>query len=153
MTTTEPFLCTQSLLQDWSHCRLKNSIRKLKKKPEIILCIFWDHYGVKLTTNYPQSSQNTKLPNNILGNRFQQYMTDDMIIYMWEPKHSIKRLLELIREWQGSKHKISEDKSIAFASTNNSMVKNKLVRTMWFKRVGKKIKLLATNLTKEARDL
>lgn len=58
---------------------------------------------------------------------------DNMILYIEESKDSIKRLLELIREFGKSKgYKINECKLMALVYTNNSMTEKELLRTISF---------------------
>ena len=48
---------------------------------------------------------------------------DDMIIYIENPKHSTRRLLELINEYSKfTGYKINTEKSLAFLYTNNEKI-------------------------------
>ena len=53
--------------------------------------------------------------------------SDDMILYIENPKHSIRKLLELISEFSKvAGYKINTQKSLAFLYTNNENQKEKL---------------------------
>ena len=55
-------------------------------------------------------------------------MTDDMILYIENPKDSIRKLLELISEFSKvAGYKINTQKSLAFLYTNNVNQKEKLI--------------------------
>ena len=53
--------------------------------------------------------------------------TDDMIVYIENPKDSIRKLLELINEYSKvAGYNINTQKSFAFLYTNNEKVEKKL---------------------------
>ena len=74
---------------------------------------------------------------------------DDMILYIENPKDSIKKLLELISELG---YKINTQKSLAFLYTNNEISKREIKETIPFTTVTKRIKYLGINLPKKAID-
>ena len=77
---------------------------------------------------------------------------DDMILYMENPKDSIKKLLELIHEFSKvSGYKINAWKSIAFIFTNNEATEREIKEFIPFTIAPKPIKYLGINLTKEMK--
>ena len=80
--------------------------------------------------------------------------TDDMILYMENPKDFKRKLLELINEYSKiAGYKINTQKSLAFLYTNNEKSKRKIKETIPFTIVMKRIKYLGINLPKETKDL
>ena len=80
--------------------------------------------------------------------------TDDMILYIENPKDSTRKLLELINE--NSKvvgYKINTQKSVAFLYTNNEKTEREIKETIPFTIAMKTIKYLGINLLKETKDL
>ena len=68
---------------------------------------------------------------------------DDMILYIENPKDSIRKLLELINEY--SKvigYKINTQKSLAFLYTNNKNIEREIKETIPFTIATKRIKYL-----------
>uniref|UniRef100_A0A5F9DV23 RNA-directed DNA polymerase n=1 Tax=Oryctolagus cuniculus TaxID=9986 RepID=A0A5F9DV23_RABIT len=58
---------------------------------------------------------------------------DDMILYLGDPKNSIKRLLELIEEFgKVAGYKINAQKSTAFVYASNAMAEKELLRSIPF---------------------
>ena len=79
---------------------------------------------------------------------------DDMILYIENPKDSIKRLLELITEFSKVVgYKINTQKSVAFLYTNNTLSERETKKTVPFTISSKRIKYLGINLTEEVKDL
>ena len=75
--------------------------------------------------------------------------TDDMILYMENPKDSTKKLLELIHEVSKVVgYKINEQKSVAFLYTNNEATEREIKESIPFTVAQKIIKYLGINLTK-----
>ena len=79
---------------------------------------------------------------------------DDMILYIENPKDTIRKLLELISEF--SKvigYKINTQKSLAFLYTNNEKSEREIMESIPFTTVTKRIKYLGINPPKETKDL
>ena len=75
---------------------------------------------------------------------------DDMILYIENPKDSIRKLLELISEFRKvSGYKINTQKSLSFLYTNNE----KSEKSIPFTTATKRIKYLGVNLPKETKEL
>ena len=75
-----------------------------------------------------------------------------MILYIGNPKDSIRKLLELISEFSKVLgHKINTLKSIAFLYTNNESSERKIKETIPFTIAIKRIKYLGINLPKETK--
>ena len=80
--------------------------------------------------------------------------TDDMILYMENPKDSTKNLLEFIHEFSKvAGYKINAQKSVAFLYTNNEAIERESKESIPFTVAPKTIKYLAINLTKEVKNL
>ena len=80
--------------------------------------------------------------------------TDDMILYMENPKDSTKKLLELIHEFSKvAGYKINAQKSVAFLFTNNEAKEREIKVSIPFTVAPKTIKYLGINLTKEVKNL
>ena len=77
-----------------------------------------------------------------------------MILYVENPKDSIRKLLELISEF--SKfigHKINTQKSLAFLYANNEKSEREIKESIPFTIATKRIKYLGINLPKETKEL
>ena len=69
------------------------------------------------------------------------------------PKDSTKKILELINEFSKvAGYKINIQKSVAFLYANNKLTEREIKKTIPFT-IAKKINYLATNLTKDVKDL
>ena len=81
--------------------------------------------------------------------------TDDMILYIENPKDSTTRkLLELINEYSKvAGYKINTQKSLAFLCTNNKKIEKEIKETIPFTIATKRIKYLGIYLPKETKDL
>ena len=78
---------------------------------------------------------------------------DDMILYIENPKETIRKLLELIIEFSKiTGYKVSTQKSLAFLYTNKNQ-KEKLRNESRSPLQQKIIKYLGINLPKETKDL
>ena len=76
-----------------------------------------------------------------------------MILYIENPKNSIRKLLELIIEFSKvSGYKINTQKSLAFLYTNNEKIR-KIKESVPFTIATKRIKYLGINLPKERKEL
>ena len=79
---------------------------------------------------------------------------DDMILYIENPKESIRKLLELISEYSTvAGYKINTQKSLAFLFTNDEKTERYIMETILFTFATKRIKYLGINLPKETKDL
>ena len=74
---------------------------------------------------------------------------DDMILYIENPKDSIRKLLELISEFSKvSGYKINTQKSLAFLYTNSEKSEREVKESIPFTIATKRIKYLGINLHK-----
>ena len=77
---------------------------------------------------------------------------NDMILYIENPKDSIRKLLELINEYiKVAGYKINTQKSLAFLYTNNEKTEREIKETIPFTIATKRIKYLWINLPKETK--
>ena len=80
--------------------------------------------------------------------------TDDMILYMENPKDSTKKLLELIHEFsKAAGYKINVQKLVAFLYTNNEATEREIKKLISFTIAPRTINYIGINLTKEVKDL
>ena len=79
---------------------------------------------------------------------------DDMILYIENPKDSIRKLLELISEFSKvAGYKINTQKSLAFLYTNNEKSEREIKKSIPFTIATKGIKNLGINLHKKTKEL
>ena len=72
---------------------------------------------------------------------------DDMILYIENPKDSIRKLLELISEFSKvAEYKLNKQKSLAFLYANNEKSEREIKESIPFTTVTKRIKYLGINL-------
>ena len=77
-----------------------------------------------------------------------------MILYIENPKDSIRKLLELISEFSKvAGYKINTQKSLAFIYTNNEKSEREIKESIPFTIATKRIKYLEINLPKETKEL
>ena len=77
-----------------------------------------------------------------------------MILYIENPKDSIRKLLELISEFcKVAGYKINSQKSLAFLYTNNEKSEREIKESISFIIATKRIKFLGINLPKETKEL
>ena len=77
-----------------------------------------------------------------------------MILYIENPKDSIRKLLELISEFSKvAGYKINTQKSLAFLYTNNEKSERVIKESIPFITATKRIKYLGKNLPKETISL
>ena len=77
-----------------------------------------------------------------------------MILYIENPKDSIRTLLELISEFSKvAGYKINTQKSLAFLNTNNEKSEREIKESILFTIATKRIKYLGINLHKETKEL
>ena len=68
---------------------------------------------------------------------------EDVILYIENPKDSTQKLLELINEFSKvAGHKINIQKLVAFLYTNSEISERECKKTIAFKIISKKIKIL-----------
>ena len=80
--------------------------------------------------------------------------TDDMVLYIENPKNTIRKLLELISEFSKvAGYKIKTQKSFAFLYTNNEISEREIKESIPFTIATKRIKYLGINLPKETKEL
>ena len=79
---------------------------------------------------------------------------DDMILYIENPKDTIRKVLELIDAFgKVAGYKINIQKSVTFLYTNNELSEREIKETISFITTSKRIKYLGINLSKKAKDL
>ena len=79
---------------------------------------------------------------------------DDMILYIENPKHIVRKLLELVSEFSKvTGYKIDTQKSLAFLYTNNEKSERAIKESVSFTIAIKRIKYLGINLAKETKEL
>ena len=77
-----------------------------------------------------------------------------MILYIENPKDSIRKLLELISEFSKvAGYKINTQKSLALLYTNNEKSEREIKETIPFTTATKRIKYLGINLPKETKEM
>ena len=77
-----------------------------------------------------------------------------MILYIENPKDTIRKLLELISEFSKVVgYKVSTQKSLAFLYTNNEKSEKIIKESIPFTTATKRIKYIGTNLPKETKEL
>ena len=77
-----------------------------------------------------------------------------MILYIKNPKDSIKKLIDLINEFGNvAGYKINAKKSMAFLYTNSEITETETKNAIPFTIAPKKLRYLGINLTKEVKDL
>ena len=79
---------------------------------------------------------------------------DNMILYIENPKDTIRKLLELISEFSKvAGYKINTQKLFAFPHTNNEKSEREIMESIPFTIATKRIKYLGVNLPKETKEL
>ena len=77
-----------------------------------------------------------------------------MILYIENPKDSIRKLLELISEFSKiSRYQINTQKSLAFLYTNNEKSEREIKESIPFTIATKRIKYLGISLPKETKEI
>ena len=77
-----------------------------------------------------------------------------MILYIENPKDSIRKSLELMNEFsKAAGYKINTQESLAFLYTNNEKSEREIKDSIPFTISTKRIKYLAINLPKETKEL
>ena len=76
-----------------------------------------------------------------------------MILYIENPKDSIRKLLELISEFiKVAGYKINTQNSLAFLYTNNEKSEREIKESIPFTIATRRIKYLGINLSKETKE-
>ena len=79
---------------------------------------------------------------------------DDTILYIENPKHGTRKILEVINEYGNVVGcKINAQKSLAFLYTNDEKSEREVKEKLPFTLARKSIKYLGINLSKETKDL
>ena len=79
---------------------------------------------------------------------------DDMILYIENPKHATRKLLELINEFgKVAGYNINAQKSLSFLYNNEEKSEREIKETLPFTIARKRIKYLGINLPRETKDL
>ena len=79
---------------------------------------------------------------------------DDMILYIENPKETIRKLLDLISKFSKvTRYKVNTQKSFALLYTNNEKLEREIKESIPFSIAIKRIKYLGINLPKETKDL
>ena len=79
---------------------------------------------------------------------------EDLILYIENPKNTIRKLLKLISEFSKvAGYKINTQKSLAFPYTNNEKSEREIKESIPFTIAARRIKYLGTNLPKETKEL
>ena len=79
---------------------------------------------------------------------------DDMILYIENPKHVTRKLLELINEFgKIAEYKVNAQKSLAFLYTNDEKSEREIKETLPFTIARKRKKYLGISLPKETKNL
>ena len=77
-----------------------------------------------------------------------------MILYIQNPKDSVRKLLELISEFsKDARYKINTQKSLAFLYTNNEKSEREIKESIPSSIATKRIKYLGINLPKGTKEL
>ena len=77
-----------------------------------------------------------------------------MILYIENPKETIRKLLELINEFSKFMgYKVNTQKALAFLNTNNEKSEREIKESIPFTIATKRIRYLGINLHKETKDL
>ena len=81
-------------------------------------------------------------------------LTDDMILYVENPKASIEKLLEAVHEFSKvTGYKINVKKSVTFLHTASKAAEKEIKELIQFAIAPKTVRYLGINLTKEVKDL
>ena len=75
-----------------------------------------------------------------------------MILYIENPKDSIRKLRELSEFNKGARYEINTQKSFAFLYTNNEKSEREIKESIPFTTATKRIKYLGINLPKETKE-
>ena len=112
---------------------------------------------VQHSTRSPSNSRQQKEIKGIQTDKEEVKLSlfrDDMIFFMENPKDSTAKLLELIQQFSNvAEYKINVQKSVAFLYTNNENIEREIRESIPFTIAPRTIRYLATNLTKEVKNL
>jgi len=137
-----------SMVKNWKHSPLKSGTRQgfplspllFNIVPEVLATAIREEKEIKGV----QIGKEVKL--SLFG--------DDMILYIENPKDSIRKLLQLISELSKiAGYKINTQKSLVFLYTNNEKSEREINKLIPFTIATKRIKYLGINLPKETKEL
>ena len=115
----------------------------------ILTTIIQHSFGSPNYSNYRRKG-NKRNPD--WKRRSKALFAGDMILYIENPKDSIRKLLELISEFSKvAGYKINTQKSLAFLYTNNEKSEREIKESIPFTIATKPIKYLGINLPKETK--
>ena len=105
--------------------------------------------------SYCNERENKKINKRNLDCKRNKTLTvGKMILYIGNPKDTIRKLLELICEFSKvAGYKINTEKSLAFLYTNNEKSGREIKESIHLPLQQQKIKYLGINLPKETKDL
>ena len=93
-----------------------------------------------LATAIREKKRNKRNPDRQIRSKLSLF-ADDVILYIENPKDSIRKLLELINEYNKvAGYKINTKKSLAFLYTNNEKTEREIKKTISFTIAMKRIK-------------
>ena len=79
---------------------------------------------------------------------------NNMILYIKNPKETIRKLLELINKFSKVKvYNLNTQNSLVFLYTNNEKSEREIKESILFTIETKRVKYLGINLTKETKEL
>ena len=113
---------------------------------------------VQHSTRSPSISNQTTKRNKRHPNSKEEVklllFTDDMILYVENPRDSTQKLPELIQKFSKvAGYKINAQKSVAFPQTNNETEEREIKESIPLTIAPKSIRYLRINLTKEEKDI
>ena len=105
--------------------------------------------------SFSYSNQRRKIKGIQIGKEVKlSLFADDMVLYIENPKDTIRKLLELINEYSKvAGYKINTQKSLAFLYTKNEKTERDIKETILFTIAMKRIKCLGIYLPKETKQL
>ena len=103
--------------------------------------------------SFSYSNQRRKIKGIQIGKEVKlSLFADDMILYIENPKDSMRKLLELISEFRKvAGYKINTQKSLAFLYTNNEKWEREIKESIPFTIATKRINYQGINLPKETQ--
>ena len=111
------------------------------------------HTSGSLSYNNHRRKRNKRNPYQ-KGRSKAPLFADDMILYIENPKHSIRKLLELISEFNKvTGYNINTQKSLAFPYTNTEKSEREIKESIPFIIATQRIKYLGINLLKETKEV
>ena len=137
-----------SMVQNWKHPpKIRNKIRV-----STFVTIIQQSSGSPSYSNQ-RRKRNKRNPDRKEEVKLSLF-AGDMILYIENPKDSIRKLLELISEFSKvAGYKINTQKSLAFLYTNNEKSEREIKESVPFTIATKRTKYLGMNLPKETKEL